>query len=58
MQQISKSDTEISVTPNGMRGCISYIAKRHSKANNKYTKCNDSSNEDKFIMQIINMVGQ
>ena len=40
----------------GMRGCISYIAKRHSKANNKYTKCYDSSNEDKYIMQIINMV--
>ena len=33
----------------GMRGCISYIAKRHSKANNKYKKCFDSGKESKPI---------
>ena len=32
-----------------MRGGISYIAKRHSKANNKYLKCYDSSKESKYI---------
>ena len=26
----------------GMRGGISYIAKRHSRANNKYMKCYDN----------------
>ena len=34
----------------GMRGGISYIAKRHSKANNKYTESYDSSKENVFIM--------
>ena len=33
----------------GMRGGISYIAKRHSKANNKYMKCYDSSKKSKYI---------
>ena len=33
----------------GMRGGISYIAKRHSKANNKYMECYDSSGENKYI---------
>ena len=33
----------------GMRGGISYIAKRHSKANNKYMECYDSSKESKYI---------
>ena len=32
-----------------MRGGISYIAKRHSKANNKYIKCYGSSNGSKYI---------
>ena len=35
-----------------MRGGISYIAKRHSKANNKYIKCYDSSKESKHIAYI------
>ena len=34
---------------NGMSGGISYIAKRHSKANNKYIECYDSSKEGKYI---------
>ena len=33
----------------GMRGDISYIARRHSKANNKYMKCYDSGKESKYI---------
>ena len=32
-----------------MRGGISYIVKRHSKANNKYMKCYDSSKKSKYI---------
>ena len=32
-----------------IRGSISYIAKRHSKANNKYVECDDSSKESKCI---------
>ena len=32
----------------GMRGGISYIAKRHSKANNKRMNCYDSSKESKY----------
>ena len=34
----------------GMRGCISYIAKRHSKANNKYMKDYDNTKGNTFIM--------
>ena len=33
----------------GMRGGITYIAKRHSKANNKYMECYDSSEKIKYI---------
>ena len=33
----------------GMGGGISYIAKRHSKTNNKYMECYDSSKESKYI---------
>ena len=36
----------------GMRGSISYISKRYSKANNKYMKCCDSSEESKFNMYL------
>ena len=32
----------------GMRGGISYIAKRHSKANNKCMECYDNSKESKY----------
>ena len=32
-----------------MRSGISYIAKRHSKANNKYMNCYDISKESKYI---------
>ena len=32
-----------------MRGGISYIAKRYSKANNKYMECYDSSKESIYI---------
>ena len=36
----------------GMRGGLSYISKRHSKANNKYMGDYDSSKETKFIMHL------
>ena len=32
-----------------MRGGISYISKRHSKANNKYMECYDSNKESTYI---------
>ena len=37
-------------TEKGMREGISYIAKRHFKANNKYMKCYDQYKENKYIM--------
>ena len=36
----------------GMRGGISYIAKRYSKANNNYMGCYDSSKESKYITYV------
>ena len=36
----------------GMRGGISYISKRYSKANSKHMKCYDSSEESKFIIYL------
>ena len=36
----------------GMRGGISYIAKRHSKAENKYMECYDCSKANKFVMYL------
>ena len=38
LELISDNDMHLFVEK-GMRGGISYIAKRHSKANNKYLKC-------------------
>ena len=35
-----------------MRGGISYISKRYSRANNKYMKCYDSCEESKFIVHL------
>ena len=42
----------------GMRGVI-YIAKRHSKANNKYMECYDSSRESQCItyLNVNNLYG-
>ena len=34
------------------RGVISYIDKRHSKANNKYMKSYDTSEENQFILYL------
>ena len=36
----------------GIRGGISYIAKKFSKANNKYIKCYDNSEPNKCIMYL------
>ena len=36
----------------GMRGGISYIVKKHSKANNKYMECYDSSEKGKYITHL------
>ena len=36
----------------GMRGGISYIAKRHSKTNNKYMECYNSSKESMYITHL------
>ena len=47
------SDTDMHLfIEKGMRGSISYISKRYSKANTKYMKCYDSSEESKFIMYL------
>ena len=40
----------------GMRGGISYIAKRHSKANDKYMECYDSSETSNYIKYILMQV--
>ena len=36
----------------GLRGVISYIAKRYAKANNKYMNDYDSKNSSKFITKL------
>ena len=48
LELISDIDMHLFIE-NGMRGGISYIAKRYSKANNKYMICYDSSKESKYI---------
>ena len=48
-------DTEIDMhlfIEKEMRGGISYIAKKHSKANNKYMKCYNEHKGSKFIMHL------
>ena len=42
LEQISDIDMHLFIEK-GMTGCISYVAKRHSKANNKYMECYHSS---------------
>ena len=42
LELISDIDVHLFIEK-GMRGSISYIAKRHSKVNNKYMECYDSS---------------
>ena len=51
LELISDIDMHLLIAK-GMRGGISYITKRHSKGNNKYMKCYDSSIESKFIMYL------
>ena len=43
----------------GMRGCITYIAKGHRKANNKDMECYDSSKESEYItyLDVISLYG-
>ena len=41
-----------------LRGGISYIVKKYSKANNKYMQSYDVNELSKFIVQIIYMVGK
>ena len=41
----------------GLRGGISYIAKRYSKANNKYMKHYDPKKPSKFIFLMVNLSG-
>ena len=48
LELISDTDMHLFIGK-GMRGCISYIAKRHSKANNKYMQSYDANKPSKFI---------
>ena len=48
LELISDTDVHLSIQKK-MGGGISYIAKRHSKVNNKYMECYDSSKEDIYI---------
>ena len=51
LELISNIDMHLFIEK-GMRGGISYIAQRHSKANNKYTENYDSSKKSVFIMYL------
>ena len=60
LELISDIDMHL-VIEKGMRGGISYIAKRFSKANNKYMQSYDNSKPKKYITYLdanIYMVGQ
>ena len=46
---VSDVDMHYSLIEKGMRDGIFYIAKRHSKANNKYMKCYDSIKKSTLI---------
>ena len=48
LEKISDIDMYLFIVK-GLRGRISYIAKRYSKANNKYLKDYDSTKPSKFI---------
>ena len=49
LKHISDIDMHLFIEK-GMREGISYIAKRHSKANNKYIENDDNTKENIFIM--------
>ena len=51
LELISDTDMQLFIEK-GMRGGILYIAKRHSKTNNKYMKCYDSSEKSKYIIYL------
>ena len=51
LKLISNIDTDLFIEKT-MRGGISYIAKRHTEANNKYMKRYDGSKVSKFIMYL------
>ena len=51
LELISDTDMDLFLEK-WLGGAISYIAERHSQANNKYMKCYDSSKENKFIMHL------
>ena len=51
LELISDTDMHLFIEK-GIRGGISYIAKRHSKANNKCMKCYDEYKESKIIMYV------
>ena len=51
LELISDSDMHLFIEKR-MRGGISYIAKRYSKANNKYMKCYDSNKESVLIVYL------
>ena len=48
LELISDMDIHLFVEK-GMRGSISYVSKRYSKANNKYMKSYGNSKPSKFI---------
>ena len=51
LEKISDIDKYLFIEK-GLRGGISYIAKRYAKANNKYMKVYDSKEPSKFIMYL------